>query len=115
MFFRDGRISQSSFCAASKTFDVSLKTCRFGGGEAIFVKSEIGGGYSLYSISVDSPEYQTRRGLSPFDSVVRLIELYGFPYRTEDDIWMCDDGAYEYYRFTVENGIVLSINLHYSM
>jgi hypothetical protein len=107
-------------CAEEVSDAESVKTCRFSGGEAVFVKNKTGGEYSLCSISVDSPEYQTRRGLSPLDTVVRLTELYGFPERTDkddagNDVWCYGDGEYEYYRFTVREGVVTSINLHDSL
>jgi hypothetical protein len=99
---------------------VSTRTCRFSGGEVVFIKSEfaesdINKPYSLYSISLNSPEYKTRRGLSPLDTVIRLIELYGFPEWAYDDVWRYGDGGYEFYQFTIKNDIVMSINLHYSL
>jgi hypothetical protein len=91
---------------------ITKRECLFSGGRAIFV-DQAGQSSTLYSITVETPKYQTYRGLSPLDTVLRLVELYGFPFYSAGDTWSYGIGGYEYYLFTVRRGVVLTINLHH--
>jgi hypothetical protein len=109
-----GPISEQVIQPADDVVDTALRECRFDGGRALFVDRP-GQSSTLYSITVESPKFQTYRGLSPLDTVIRLIELYGLPYGLTGDIWSYGDGGYELYQIAVRRGVVQSINLHYSM